>query len=196
MKYQVLPSRTGWIIAGEQVHYVGGNLHTAWEEAFLAFGLHGRSWQKVLLVGMGASLIQILAQTAAPPAPAITVLEIDPEIVALQTQLYTFPLPYTLVLGDAAETLPALSEAYDGIFVDAFVEDFVPSQLLTEGFVQALRTHLTPTGLLFWNVLRPSQSGAVEKLLQGAFAHLRKRRVLQHTFWAAAHSPAGFSLPF
>lgn len=196
MKYHLLKSGTDWIIAGQRVHYVGGNLHAAWEEAFLAFGLHGRAWQRVLLVGMGASLMQIIAQTASPPLPAITILEIDPEMVTLQTKLYTLSLPYTLVLGDAAETLPKLTEQYDGIFIDAFVEEWVPSQLLTDTFVEALRRRLSPTGLLLWNVLLRAQSRGIERLLHSHFACLRKRSILPHIFWAAAHSSTGLSLPF
>lgn len=196
MKYRIQKSGKSWIISGMRVHYVGGNLYAAWEEAFLAFGLHRRAWQKVLLVGMGASLIQIIAQTAAPPPPQITVLELDPEMVALQTQLYTFPLPYMLVIGDAAQILPTLSEQYDGIFVDAFVEDVVPPQLLTGEFVQALHARLMPKGVLLWNVLLSSQSDTVEGLLAMHFPHRRRRRLPPHTFWAAAHNSAGLLLPF
>lgn len=196
MKYRVQPSSFGWIIAGERVHYTGGNLRAAWEEAFLAFGLHGRLWQNILLVGMGASLIEIIAKTAASPAPAITVLEIDPDMVALQAQLYTLPLPYTVVLGDAAETLPTLPAQYDGIFVDAFVEESVPPQLLTAGFVRALWAHLKPQGLLLWNVLLSPQRKQVEQLLGKEFACLWKRRIAPHTFWAAAHRSEGLTLPF
>lgn len=195
MKYQVLRRRGKIIIAGEKVHYVGGNLARAWEEAISAFGLEAHPWENVLLIGMGASLIELLAQGSSPPR-AITVIEVDPAMVRLQEGLFTLPLPYQVLLGDAVEILPKLSERYDGIFVDAFVEDEVPEALICEPFVDTLSWHLSPHGLLLWNVLRPSQAKAIGALLTKAFPAIRRWGYAPHTFWIAAHSVDSFHTPF
>ncbi len=195
MKYQVLHRRGKVIIAGERVHYVGGNLARAWEEALSALGLEAHRWEHVLLVGMGASLIDLLARGKHPPH-AITVIEIDPEMVRLQERLFTLPVPYQVLIGDAADLLPTLSDTYEGIFVDAFVEDEVPPTLLCDSFVNALKLRLSPQGILIWNVLRPTQAEAVGALLSKAFPAIRRWRYAPHTFWIAAHSRHSFHTPF
>lgn len=195
MKYQVLHRRGKVIIAGEKVHYVGGNLARAWEEALSALGLEAHPWGHVLLVGMGASLIDLLARGKHPPH-SITVIEIDPEMVRLQERLFTLPAPYQLLLGDAAEVLPTLSDSYDGIFIDAFVEDEVPAALISDNLVDTLRRRLSPQGLLIWNVLRPAQAKTVGTLLNKAFPATRRWGYAPHTFWIAAHSRHSFHTPF
>lgn len=188
--------RRGWIIAGEKVHYVGGNLETAWEEAFEAYGLIPRRWSRVLLIGMGASLMQIIARHAVPPLPFCTVLEASEEMVRLQQKHFVLPLAHEICLGDAAQTLAQISASYDGIFVDAFVEEEVPASLLTAEFVERLQIALSPEGILFWNVLLPAQAQQVRRLLAAAFPVVRHRYIAPHTIWSAAHDVSAFPTPF
>ncbi|MCS7163303.1 MAG: hypothetical protein NZ958_08295 [Bacteroidia bacterium] len=196
MKYWLRQVGGEWIIEGRRVHYVGGQLKAAWAEAFEAFGLVGRSWPKVLLIGMGASLVQILAATAKPPFPTIHIIESDPEMVALQERYLEFPLPYHLHLGLAEALLPTLKETFGGIFVDAFVEDSVPEPLQQEAFVAELARCLAPSGLLFWNVLRPKEATKIGTLLRRYFSALRLRRCGPHRFYGAAHHTENFPLPY
>lgn len=195
MKYRVLRRGSKVIIAGETVHYAGGNLARAWEEAFCGLGLEDRKWNSVLLIGMGASLIQLLSRHPSPPGH-IAVIEIDPVMVRLQEAHFTLPLPYHVHIGDAAEVVHTLSGMYDGIFIDAFVEDFVPENLLSETFVSALGGRLQTTGLLVWNALRPGQSGDIGRLLSGTFTQVRKWKYAPHTFWIAGHRADAFPTPF
>ncbi|MEN2992334.1 MAG: hypothetical protein ABDH91_02140 [Bacteroidia bacterium] len=196
MKYRVRRRGGEWIIEGQRVHYVGGQLKAAWAEAFEAFGLVGRSWPKVLLIGMGASLVQLLAATAKPPFPIIHIIEPDPEMVALQERYLEFPLPYHLHLGPAESLLPTLKETFEGIFVDAFVEDSVPEPLQQADFVAELAGRLAPSGLLFWNVLRPKEAATIEALLGHYFSALRQRRCGAHRFYGAAYHAENFPLPY
>ncbi|MDW8056897.1 MAG: fused MFS/spermidine synthase [Bacteroidia bacterium] len=195
MRYRLLYWYGEPIIAGERVHYVGGNLARAWREAFERLGIEERSWHSVLLVGMGATLIQLLARSPNPPA-RLTVLEIDEEMVRLQKTYFHLPLAYEVVIGDAAETIHALTLRYDGIFVDAFVEEEVPESLIDFRFVEALRERLSEQGILIWNVLRRSQANEVGSMLSMAFPVCRRWSYAPHVFWACAFSAASFPLPF
>lgn len=195
MKYQILYRHGKPIIAGQRVHYVGGNLAAAWAEAFAYFGIEEKSWHRVLLIGMGASLIELLARSSQPPRHII-VLEKDPDMVRLQTEYFRFPLPYEVYIGDARQTLLDQSPPFDGIFVDAFEEEEVPSSLLEEDFVKALYDRLAPLGLLFWNVLLTHQSRIIGERIAAFFSKARRFRYSPHTFWAAAHTAEAFPLPF
>ncbi|MCS6895687.1 MAG: hypothetical protein NZZ60_06030 [Bacteroidia bacterium] len=195
MSYRVVRRWREVIIVGEKVHYVGGNLARAWTEALSALGLEGRFWQRVLLIGMGASLIQLIARRAFSQ-PEVVVVEIDPEMVRLQEAIFDIPLPYTVHIGDAADILPSLSGRFDGIFVDAFIEDRVPESLLSKSFVEALYAHLDLKGMLLWNTLLKPQADEVGKLLMERFAEVRRWRYDAHTFWAAAFGKDCFLTPF
>ncbi|RMF45848.1 MAG: hypothetical protein D6750_11250 [Bacteroidetes bacterium] len=195
MKYRLTRTRRGWVIEGQRVHYVGGRLAEAWEGLFSAAGLIGWRWGPVLLIGMGASLIELLHRTAARCPPQIEVIEIDPEMVALQEAHFPLPLPYRVHLGDAAQILPRLEGQFAGVFVDAFVEDQVPPQLQTAQFVEELAVRLEPAGLLFWNVLRSADARAIGRLLSQRFPVVRRWRYDAHVFWGAAWEPSAFPLP-
>lgn len=195
MKFRARKVRGEWVIEGEGVCYVGGQLKMAWEEAFQAFGLEGRLWERVLLVGMGASLMQILAATAPAPPRQVTVLEKYPEMVALQEAHYTWPFPYEVVLGDAAETIQQLAGLYDGIFVDAFEEESVPAALLQKAFVDKAVSLLAQNGLLLWNVLLPAQARWVGERMSECLSEVRRWRWPPHTIWAGARTPEAFPTP-
>ncbi|MCS6790255.1 MAG: MnmC family methyltransferase [Bacteroidia bacterium] len=196
MKFFLQRGRRGWIIAGEKVHYVGGNLEAAWEEAFESYGLNKRRWNRVLLIGMGASLMQIIARQATPPMPFCTILEVSEEMISLQQEHFSLPLMHEVIVGDAAQTLPQLRSSYDGIFVDAFVEEEVPESLLNLEFVERLRTLLSPEGLVFWNVLLPAQAQRIQQLLTAVFPAVRHRYSAPHTIWGSAHKASAFPTPF
>lgn len=144
---------------------------------------------------MGASLIELLHRTAAHCPPQVEVIEIDPEMVALQEAHFPLPLSYRVHLGDAAQLLPCLQGQFAGVFVDAFVEEQVPLQLQTTQFVEGLAARLEPGGLLFWNALRPSDARTIGRLLSQRFPVVRRWRYDAHVFWGAAWEPSAFPLP-
>ncbi|MCS7296881.1 MAG: hypothetical protein RMK19_01400 [Bacteroidia bacterium] len=195
IRYRLIRQHGKPVILGKKVHYVGGNLARAWGEVFETFGLEVKQWNAVLLMGMGASLIQLLAQSQHPPS-SLLVLEIDSEMVRLQETHFRLPLPYKVVLGDAAQTIYGIEGSYDGIFIDVFIEDEVPLAFLCPPFVEAVRRRLAPYGLLFWNVLRRQESVQVGELLKQAFRVVRQWRYEGHAFWAAAHEFDAFPTPF
>jgi spermidine synthase len=196
MKVQLEWRKGQPVLTGCDVDYVGGQLKKAWEEAFLAHGLHGRSWKRVLLIGMGASLIQILSQTGQPPPAEVLILEKDPQMVALQETYFDLPLPYRVVLGDAVETIHEVGEFFDGIFVDVFVEREVPEGFLQGVFVEALHRRLEKKGVVVWNVLLPKQAKQVENWLRTAWPVVRVRRLGAHHFFLAGAQDAEGGWPF
>ena len=196
MKYRLEWRKGQPVISGSSVDYVGGQLKAAWEEAFLSYGLTGRRWERVLLIGMGASLMQILARSGTPPPYSTTILEKDPEMVRLQEAHFDLPLPYRVFIGDAANTVHKLTETFDGIFVDAFVEREVPENLLNKDFLRALYQRLDKHGLLLWNVLLGRQARRLEVMLGEFWPIVRTRRIGTHYFFLAAEAPETIQMPF
>ncbi len=196
MKYRLECRRGELVISGEAVDYVGGRLRIAWEKAFEGFALAGRPWERVLLLGMGASLMQILARTGAPPPTHLTIVERDPDMVRLQQTHYELPLPYELILDDAATALTNLAGVYDGIFVDAFEEKTVPPQLLELDFVQSLAKRLNSVGILLWNIVLPTQQRLLKDRLERVFPCVYKRHIWENAIFLAAWERTSLSVPF
>lgn len=196
MRYRLEWRKGQPVISGLSVDYVGGQLKAAWEEAFLSYGLVGRGWERVLLIGMGASLMQILARSGKPPPSTLTILEKDLEMVRLQEAHFDLPLPYRLIVGEAAETVHTLSESFDGIFVDAFVEREVPENLLSKDFLKVLHQHLDKHGLLLWNVLLGRQAKRLEIMLDEIWPVVRKRRINAHYFFLVTDALETLQTPF
>ena len=113
--------------------------------------------KQVLLLGAGdgMALREVLKW---PEVENVTVLELDPAVVALakaQPALLSFnqgsfdDSRVTVRYGDAFKLVPQLEAAFDVIIADFPDPDEVAiAKLYSQGFYQQLRSHLTPEGVL------------------------------------------------
>lgn len=117
----------------------------------------GRSSQwRVAVIGLGAGAMACYAT----PGQRWTFYEIDPLVERLATDPRYFTY-YSdclagrgqIVLGDGRLSLArAAPHAYDLIVVDAFGSDVIPVNLLTREAVDIYRAHLSPHGVLLFNI--------------------------------------------
>lgn len=106
---------------------------------------------KVAAVGLGTGTVAAYAV----PEDSFTFYEINPEVVRLAKDYFTFlkdasPAKVDVVIGDARMSLQheAKAQNFDLIILDAFNGDAIPTHLLTrEGFEVYLR-HLRPGGMI------------------------------------------------
>jgi spermidine synthase len=111
--------------------------------------------RKALLIGLGAaSQLKFLHRHR--PAASLTVVEIDPAIIAAARQYFKLPddpQRIRLVVGDGAEFVTRRTGSYDFILVDGFNADGRPGQLDTPEFYENCRTRLSRDGVLAVNLL-------------------------------------------
>lgn len=177
-------------IEGQKVTYVGGRLEKAWQVALERFFVLSYTWENAALLGMGASLLRLLKNNV----KNFFVLEKDPHMVALQQSLWTLP-PFTLLLGDAADTLSQLPEQ-NLICVDLFEEEIIPPHLLEPSFVQGLVEKKAPHGLLLWNTLRSNpqtrnQSAKIYSLLRQTGLKVQSLAYQENYFLALSDASCG-----
>jgi len=116
--------------------------------------------RKVLLIGLGAaSLTKFLYRHY--PLAHLTVVEIEPDVVAAARQFFKLPEDpkrVNIVIGDGAEYMLNSSKKFDLILVDGFDEKARAGALETLPFYQACRSRLGDNGIMAVNLLTRSRS--------------------------------------
>ena len=124
--------------------------------------------RKALLIGLGAaSLTKFLHRHR--PACKLTVVEIEPAVVAAARQHFRLPdedARFNIVIGDGADYVAGASKKFDLIMVDGFDEKARTGMLDTAPFYANCHALLTNQGLLVTNLLSRSKSvqRSVERL--------------------------------
>jgi spermidine synthase len=119
--------------------------------------LHGaRDWpRQVLLIGLGAaSLTKFLYRHR--PRAALTVVEIEPKVVAVARQFFRLPddpRRLTIEIGNGDAWLAANEGSFDLILVDGFDARGSPGSLDSSGFYRRCRDRLSDRGLVVTNLL-------------------------------------------
>ena len=115
--------------------------------------------RNVLLIGLGAaSLTKFLYRHY--PQTKLTVIEIEPRVVAAARQFFKLPddpLRLNIVIADGARYIAEHDKAYDLILVDGFDATDRSGELSTLPFYQLCPTRLSNRGLLVANLLGRSR---------------------------------------
>ncbi|MDO8933564.1 MAG: fused MFS/spermidine synthase [Rhodocyclaceae bacterium] len=118
--------------------------------------------RSVLLIGLGtASLTKFLHRHR--PAAKLTVVEIEPAVVATAQQYFKLPAEgegerLRIVIGDGAEFVAASQQHYDLILVDGFDADARTGMLDSLPFYLNCKARLTSSGLMVANLLSKRRS--------------------------------------
>jgi spermidine synthase len=111
--------------------------------------------RKVLLIGLGAaSLTKFLYRNY--PLAHLTVVEIEPRVVAAARQFFKLPEDdkrINMVIADGVEYVFNTNKKFDLILIDGFNEHAHPGGLNTLPFYQACRTRLTDDGIMSVNLI-------------------------------------------
>lgn len=114
-----------------------------------------------LAIGLGGGTI-VKQMWHDYPWMHIDAVEIDPEVIEIARSYFALPENdrIGIYLGDGREFLEYSNESYDIIIVDAFEDDHVPRQLLTEEFCREARDHLSHDGVVVYNYIGALHGGS------------------------------------
>jgi spermidine synthase len=128
--------------------------------------------RKVLLIGLGAASITKFLYRNFPLAK-LTVVEIEPRVVAAARQFFKLPddpQRLNIVIADGAHFIAENDKNFDLILVDGFDEDARPGELDSLPFYQMCRARLNNNGILAVNLLGRSRGYAASlERLRDAF---------------------------
>jgi len=136
------------------------NLELEYTREMMAALLLRDAPRRVLLIGLGAaSLTKFLYRHY--PIAHLTVVEIEPAVVAAARQFFRLPEDpqrIKLVIADGAEYMLGSRKKFDLILVDGFDHRARAGMLETLPFYQACRSRLGDDGILAVNLLTRSRS--------------------------------------
>ncbi len=115
--------------------------------------------RKVLLIGLGAASLTKFFYRYYPLAK-LTVVEIEPRVVAAARQFFKLPedpLRVNIVIADGSQYIVERDKTYDLILVDGFDANARPGELDMLPFYQMCRARLNNNGILVANLLGRSR---------------------------------------
>ena len=148
-------------------------------ELMLPLLLHPGAWPKsVLQIGLGTASVTRFLYRHRPNA-RLTVVEIDPQVVAAARQFFKLPeesARLRIEIADGHEFVASSKGRFDFIVVDAFDEDGRPGMMETLPFYLNCRERLTANGMVSVNLLRRrGGTGPVVARLREAFDRILVR---------------------
>jgi spermidine synthase len=126
--------------------------------------------RKVLLIGLGAaSLTKFLYRNF--PLAHLTVVEIEPAVVAAARQFFKLPEDpkrVDIVIGDGVEYMLNSDKKFDLILVDGYDENARSGALDTLPFYQSCRARLSDTGVMAVNLLTSNRrfDGSITRIAE------------------------------
>jgi spermidine synthase len=117
--------------------------------------------RSILIVGLGGGSLPRALLKLLPDAK-IDVVEIDPAVVSVAQKFFDLPVSPRMNVIEADGRVfvkRAIREQrrYDLVMLDAFDHEYIPEHLLTQEFLQEVRTLLTPDAVLAANTFSTSR---------------------------------------
>ncbi|MGC8675893.1 MAG: spermidine synthase [Candidatus Micrarchaeia archaeon] len=107
---------------------------------------------RILLIGMGAGTIPYQLQKLIGSAASITAVEQSEKIAELSKTFLPEPLLARVVIGDGATYIKQLGTgSQDIVMLDAYINNYIPEQFLSPGFVGEVHRVLSADGLFMVN---------------------------------------------
>ncbi|PCE30636.1 fused MFS/spermidine synthase [Burkholderia ubonensis] len=106
------------------------------------------------MIGLGGGSLTKYCRRHLPGAH-LTVIEINPDVIALRDRFCIPPDDERLsvVCADAAQYMSTTTQTFDALLVDGFNADGVPVELASAAFYEACRARLNDDGVLVANLL-------------------------------------------
>ena len=117
--------------------------------------------RRILIIGLGGGSIPTALRTLLPKAQ-VEVVEIDPAVTKVAKRFFSFnddaPTHVTEVDGRVFVKRAAREgRQYDVILLDAFDHEYIPEHLLTQEFLQEVKSLLAPRGVIVANTFSSSK---------------------------------------
>ena len=108
--------------------------------------------KSMLMVGLGGGSLSTYLRRYFPEARIVNV-EFDPEVPPLAEEYFGFTPDETMdvVVMDGRRFLRETAQRFDIIFLDAFHGGYIPFHLMTREFLEIVREHLNPEGVVVSN---------------------------------------------
>ena len=164
------------------VNYSYGSLQEVFDYAFTETGLYDLPIHSALIPGFGSGSLSYLLHQKCDPEIAVTGIEADREVIRLARKY--FPEAnnshVTILHADANLYIRQISDRFDLVLVDVFVNDEVPESCQSVDFFSHVKSHLNVHGQIVKNKMpRSNAPGGAEELEENIRAVFRDVKVLK-----------------
>jgi spermidine synthase len=137
----------------------------SYTSTLMAFMLFNREPKRIAVIGLGGGSMPKWCYRQLPAAD-ITVIEINPKVIALRDQFY-IPADddrFRVICGDGADYVARTSELMEVLLVDGFDIHGQPPQLCSQEFYDDCYRALAPDGLLVVNLCGLEDRRSIERI--------------------------------
>lgn len=141
------------VLDAARANYSYGGLHRLFQSTFKRIKTEAFRSKEVLILGFGAGSVARILQEEYGLKCLITGLEADPKVIRIANDYFQCGQinKLKLIEGDAAEFMANTQKLYKLIVVDVYIDRDVPAQCQDESFINSLKEHLGPKGLVLFN---------------------------------------------
>ncbi|WP_144395120.1 spermidine synthase [Pleionea sediminis] len=159
--------------------------------------LYNANPEKILVIGLGGGTLPMALSEMLPNAE-ITSVEIDPAVIKLAKQYFEYQESPRIKTVERDGRLfikrAALKkESFDWIILDAFNGDYIPEHLMTQEFLQEVKSVLSETGIITANTFSQSKLYAYESAtyhsVYGDFYNVKRKNTGNRIVLAPAQQP-------
>jgi len=142
-------------LATKNAIYSFADLYSNYRLAFEALEWSRLEGSEVLLLGVGLGSIPFMIETKFDQKMRYTGVEIDENVLYLANKYVLGDLksPMEMHCADAWNYIVQSNDKFEIICMDVFVDDEIPDRLFSMDFLELLKDHLTPSGVLMYNCL-------------------------------------------
>lgn len=135
--------------------YSYADLYDNFVRVFRVFNWNLLPGDHILLLGMGLGSIPYMLEHTFHREFRYTAVDFDAQVIRLATK-YVLPelkSPVTMYHTDAVNFVHSQTDNWDLICIDIFVDDVIPAEVQTPGFLEAVSRCLSPGGVVLYNCL-------------------------------------------
>jgi spermidine synthase len=151
---ELVLSKNKLILNSTNANQSNEGLKQAFHQAFHQLGVYKKTYKNILVLGFGLGSVIELLQVK-NRTENITAYENNTQVLTWLDKYYD--LGNIQLHTDSAENLNNLGSNYDLIIVDLFLDNQCPEFLNNQAYWTQLKNHLSPSSMLIWNTLIPTQ---------------------------------------
>lgn len=151
---ELLLSKNKLILNSKNANQSNEGLKQAFHQAFHQLRIYEKKYENILILGFGLGSVVELLQVK-KCLGNVTAYENNAKVLQWLNKYYD--LEGIHLISDSAENLKNIDSNYDLIIVDLFIDNQCSQFLNYKAYWTQLKTHLSPSGILIWNTLIPTQ---------------------------------------
>jgi spermidine synthase len=180
-RLEVVRQKGRLVLNAPHTNYSFGSLHEVFQSAFRQLHPDYGKIESVLILGFGAGSVAHILQKENGCPCSVTGVEIDKKVIEWAKKYFRLDELQHLQLycDDASAFLSKNANRYSLIVTDLFLDHRTPDKFLTPGFLQKLKEHLLPNGIVLFNYLlydfeAKEKAVEFEKAFRETFQNVRR----------------------